>query len=46
VEIVLSALARSLEREIKSIVGVVESGLFVGYADELLVAGAAGVSSL
>lgn len=34
-----------LERQIKSIVGVVESGLFIGYATEVLVAGKNGVSS-
>ena len=36
----------STERDIKSIVGVVETGLFIGYASEVLVAGANGVQSL
>ena len=35
-----------LERELKSIVGVVESGLLVGFASEVLVASAKGVSRL
>jgi ribose 5-phosphate isomerase A len=35
-----------LEREIKSLVGVVDSGLFIGYASEVLVAGGKGVYSL
>lgn len=35
-----------LEREIKSIVGVVESGLFINYATEVIVAGASGISRL
>ncbi|RIL10047.1 MAG: ribose 5-phosphate isomerase A [Proteobacteria bacterium] len=35
-----------LEERIKSIVGVVESGLFIGYADEILVGGAAGIRSI
>jgi ribose 5-phosphate isomerase A len=38
-----SNIGSTLEREIKSIVGVVESGLFIGYAAEVLVAGALGV---
>ena len=38
-----SNIGSTLEREIKSIVGVVESGLFIGYAAEVLVAGASGV---
>lgn len=46
IDAAFSTIGATLEREIKSIVGVVESGLFVGYADEVLVAGAAGVSSL
>jgi ribose 5-phosphate isomerase A len=37
------AIERSLESEIKKIVGVVESGLFIEYATEVVVAGAAGV---
>lgn len=35
-----------LELQLKSILGVVESGLFIGYASEVLVAGANGVSVL
>lgn len=34
---------QNLERDIKGIVGVVESGLFIGYAAEVVVAGASGV---
>jgi ribose 5-phosphate isomerase A len=36
----------SLETQIKSIAGVVESGLFIGYVSEVLVADAGGVKSL
>jgi ribose 5-phosphate isomerase A len=39
-------ISNSLERDIKSLVGVVESGLFIGYAHEVLVAGSQGISSL
>jgi len=46
IDAAFSTIGATLERDIKSIVGVVESGLFVGYADEVLVAGAAGVASL
>lgn len=35
-----------LEREIKTIVGVVESGLFLSYADEVLIAGKDGLKRL
>lgn len=35
-----------LEGDIKALVGVVDSGLFIGYASEVLVAGAKGVYSL
>jgi ribose 5-phosphate isomerase A len=35
-----------LETEIKSIIGVVDSGLFIGYATEVLVAGGQGIYSL
>lgn len=35
----------TLERDIKSIVGVVESGLFIGYASEILIASSQGVRS-
>ncbi len=37
---------KSFEREIKSIVGVVESGLFIGYASEAIIASSSGVKSL
>ena len=40
------AIRESLERDIKGIVGVVDSGLFIGYASEVIVASASGVSSL
>ena len=36
----------SLETQIKSITGVVESGLFIGYVSEVLIADASGVKSL
>ena len=39
------AIRESLERDIKGIVGVVDSGLFIGYASEVIVASASGVSS-
>ena len=35
----------NLERDIKAIVGVVESGLFIGYASEILIATSQGVKS-
>lgn len=41
-----SKIEKNLEREIKSIVGVVESGLFIGYSSEVIVAGADGVKSI
>jgi ribose 5-phosphate isomerase A len=41
-----SSIEAGLEREIKSLPGVVESGLFIGYASEVLVADAKGVTSL
>jgi ribose 5-phosphate isomerase len=41
-----SKITEALEGEIKRITGVVESGLFVGYISEVLVAGAAGVRTL
>jgi ribose 5-phosphate isomerase A len=40
------AITEGLEREIKSVIGVVDSGLFIGYASEVMVAGAKGVYSL
>jgi len=41
-----STIHEKLEQDIKSIVGVVDSGLFIGYATEVLVATASGVISL
>lgn len=41
-----STISESLEKDIKSLVGVVESGLFIGFADEVLVAGKKTVKSL
>jgi ribose 5-phosphate isomerase A len=38
--------ARAVERDIKGMVGVVETGLFIGVADEALVAGADGLQRL
>jgi ribose 5-phosphate isomerase A len=43
---VFPAITEKLEGEIKSIVGVVDSGLFIGYASEVVVAGPQGVYSL
>ena len=43
---VFSTITERLETDIKTIVGVVDSGLFIGYATEVLVAGAQGVYSL
>jgi ribose 5-phosphate isomerase A len=43
---VFSTIPERLEADIKTIVGVVDSGLFIGYATEVLVAGAEGVYSL
>jgi len=40
------AITEKLEGEIKSIIGVVDSGLFIGYASEVVVAGPQGVYSL
>ena len=41
-----TAIAESLEKEIKKIVGVVDNGLFIGYASEVLVASASGIYSI
>ena len=38
-------ISATLEREIKSIVGVIESGIFTSFTDEVLIAGVAGVVS-
>jgi ribose 5-phosphate isomerase A len=42
-DVTFPKIEQDLERQIKSIVGVVESGLFIGYATEILVAGKDGV---
>lgn len=42
---IFSKVSSTLEGEIKSITGVVESGLFVGYISEVLVADANGITS-
>jgi ribose 5-phosphate isomerase A len=39
-------IGESLERDIKQVVGVVDNGLFIGYASEVLVAGKAGIYSI
>jgi len=44
-DVTFAKIEQDLERQIKSIVGVVESGLFIGYTTEVLVAGKDGVSS-
>lgn len=44
--LVFPRIGDTLRRDLKSIVGVVESGLFSGYAHEVLVAYADGVRSL
>ena len=41
-----SKITEALEGEIKRITGVVESGLFIGYISEVLVAGASGIRTL
>ena len=41
-----SKITETLERDLKSIIGVVDSGLFIGYASEVLVAGGQGVYTL
>ena len=45
VDAVFPRIESSLEREIKSIAGIVESGLFIGYISEVLVGDAQGVTS-
>jgi len=45
IDAVFSDICESTEHEIKGIVGVVDSGLFIGYATEVLVASVSGVSS-
>ena len=43
---VFPTIAQDLEGRVKSIIGIVDSGLFIGYASEVVVAGAQGVYSL
>lgn len=45
-DVAFKKISDGLEKEIKQILGVVESGLFIGYADEVLVASADGVRSI
>ena len=45
-DVKFSAIKSELEKQIKSVVGVVESGLFMGYAHEVIVASAGGLKSL
>jgi ribose 5-phosphate isomerase A len=45
VDALFPQIDHALETDIKSIVGVVESGLFIDYADEVLIAGKDGVTS-
>jgi ribose 5-phosphate isomerase A len=46
VDVVFDQIGPGLEKELKSIVGVVESGLFIDYASEVLVGSASGVKRL
>ncbi|MEY4702089.1 MAG: ribose 5-phosphate isomerase [Pseudomonadota bacterium] len=46
IDATFSNVTADLEARVKSLVGVVESGLFIGYAHEVLVASAAGLRSL
>lgn len=39
-------IAETLERDIKAVVGVVENGLFIGYASEVLIATSQGIKTL
>jgi ribose 5-phosphate isomerase A len=45
-DVTFEAIGASMERDIKSIVGVVESGIFMGYAAEVIVGNSSGVRSL
>ncbi len=45
-DVLFKEVLASTEKEIKSIIGVVESGLFIGYTSEVIVAGKTGVYSL
>lgn len=45
IDAVFPKISNSLEHDIKSLVGVVESGLFIGYAHEVLVASSSGIVS-
>lgn len=46
VDVEFQEIYETLEADISSIVGVVESGLFIGYATEVIVAGKSGVRTL
>ena len=46
VDVFFKEIGAGTEKAVKSIVGVVESGLFIGYASEVIVAGKEGVYSL
>ena len=46
VDVRFALVTESLERDLKTIVGVVESGLFIGFATEVWIAGKDGVSKL
>jgi ribose 5-phosphate isomerase A len=46
IDAAFSDVTADLEARVKSLVGVVESGLFIGYAHEVLLASAAGLRSL
>jgi len=45
IDATFSTISENLEEQIKKIVGVVDSGLFIGYAAEVIVASANGISS-
>lgn len=45
-DVAFNTVSAELEGQIKSIVGVVESGLFIGYADEVIVAGKDGLKAM
>jgi ribose 5-phosphate isomerase A len=45
-DVKFDGIKEGLDMQLKSILGVVETGLFVGYTSELLVASASGVKSI
>ncbi len=45
-DVQMPSISQDMESKIKSIVGVVESGLFIGYSDEVIVASKDGIRSL